>query len=217
MTEGEAQSTPSMPVWQPQVGACYGNGWERMWKHFLELLLIFIVYFLLILPGAIPYVGWVYSFLVSGPLAYGVAYALLRAARGEPVKIDNMFAAFSNYWNAVLAYLLTAVIVIIGIILLIVPGIIFACRLAFTPYLIVERKMEAIEAIKTSWRMTRGHAGTVFLVGLLGIPIAIAGMICLGVGLIPASMWIGLALASLYHSVASQEQNVIKESSVHPS
>ena len=54
--------------------------------------------------------------------------------------------------------------------------------------------------------MTGGHAGKVFLVGLLAIPIAIAGLICLGVGIFPAIMWIYLAFATLYHSVSSTYQ-----------
>ena len=115
-----------------------------------------------------------------------------------------MFAAFRNYWNAVLASLLVGIIVVIGFFLLIIPGIIFACKLAFTPYLVVDRNMEVIEAIQTSWRMTSGHALTVFLIGLLAIPIVIAGLICFGVGVIVSAMWIRTALASLYHSVSLQ-------------
>ena len=68
-------------------------------------------------------------------------------------------------------------------------------------YLVVEQKKEAIEAVKKSWRMTKGHTWTVFLVSLLAIPIAIVGLACVGVGIIPAIMWIN-SYASLYHSVS---------------
>ena len=117
-----------------------------------------------------------------------------------------MFEAFNNYWNAVLASLLVSIIIGIGLILLIVPGIIFACKLAFTPYLVVDRKMAVIEAIQESWRMTGGHAWKIFLIGLLAIPILIAGLICFGVGVIISIMWITLAFASLYHAVAMSEE-----------
>jgi len=113
-----------------------------------------------------------------------------------------MFEAFGNYWNAVLANILVGVIVFFGFVLLIIPGIIFACKLAFTPYLVVDRKMEVIEAVKESWRMTNGHAWKVFFIGLLAIPISIAGLICFGVGIIVSIMWIRLAFASLYHAVS---------------
>jgi hypothetical protein len=62
--------------------------------------------------------------------------------------------------------------------------------------------MDVIGAVKKSWRLTDGHAWKVFLIGLLAIPITIAGLLCFGVGIIVSIMWIRLALASLYHSVS---------------
>ena len=82
-----------------------------------------------------------YGILLSSPIHYGVSFAYLQAARNEPLDIRDMFEAFHNYWNAVLAALLVSVIVGIGFVLLIVPGIIIACKLAFTPYLVVDRFM----------------------------------------------------------------------------
>jgi len=86
--------------------------------------------------------------------------------------------------------------------MLLVPGIIFACKLAFVPYLVTDRRMEATEAIRESWRMTTGHATTIFLMGLLAAPVFIAGLILLVVGALPAIIWIELSFASIYASVA---------------
>jgi len=105
----------------------------------------------------------IYGLLIMGPLSFGIGFAHLKAARGDQVEIKDMFGAFKNYWNAVLAGFLTNTISAIGLVLLIVPGIIFTCKLAFTPYLVVDRKMGAIEAVKKSWRMTGGHSWKVFL------------------------------------------------------
>ena len=91
-------------------------------------------------------------------------------------------------------------------IILVIPGIIFSCKLVFTPYLVVDRKMEVIEAVKESWRMTGGHAWTVFFIYLLAIPIGIAGVVCFGVGVIISIMWVSLTLASLYHAVSMSRQ-----------
>ena len=198
----------------PGVGSAYGNGWRQLWKYFLELFLIGIIGFVIGIPAGmggwtegtaaffLAFIGTVYSILIVWPVDYGVSFSYLKAARGDKLEIKNMFEAFQNYWNAVLAALLVTVIVIIGFILLIVPGIIFACKLAFTPYLVVDRKMAVIEAVKASWSMTSGHAWKVFLILLLAIPISIAGLICLGVGIILSAMWIRMAFASLYHAVS---------------
>jgi uncharacterized membrane protein len=94
------------------------------------------------------------------------------------------------------------VIVGLGIVLLIVPGIIFACKLAFVPYLVMDEKMEATEAIRKSWNMTTGYTGTIFMMGFTAIFVGLLGLICLIVGVIPAAMWIGLAFASMYVAVA---------------
>lgn len=223
--EAGGNITASPITFNPGVGSSYGNGWRQLWKYFLELLLISIIAWVLSLPsgmggwtggGAGVFLGIVaffYGILVIGPVNYGLSYSYLRAARRDKLEIKDVFAAFQNYWNAVLANLLVGVIVVVGLFFFIIPGIIFACKLAFAPYLVVDRKMEVIEAVKTSWRMTNGHAWKVFLIGLLGIPIFIAGAICLGVGIIIAIMWITMALASLYHAVSTSADTAVEQPS----
>ena len=217
MTQDKPESTQSSLVLKPTVEASYGNGWRQMWKHFLELFLIGIVGFVIGIPSGmggwewevaaafsvLGIFGYIYTILIANPVDYGISFVYLKAARGEKPEIRDMFQAFHNYWNAVLANLLVGAIVVVGLFLLIIPGIIFACKLAFTPYLVVDRRMAVIEAVKESWRMTNGHALTIFLIGLLAIPICIVGLLCLVVGIIPAIMWIQATFASLYHAVSA--------------
>ena len=231
--ENKENVTQNSVVLAPGVVSSYKNGWGQLWKYFLELFLIGIIFAIITSPdmvsrgtdagdvvlgnvvistgllgtvvlgtGLLGIVLFAYGLLIAGPVEYGTASAYLKAARGDKLEIKDMFAAFRNYWNAVLANLLVYIIVSVGFVLLIVPGIIFACKLAFVRYLVVDRKMEVIAAVKESWRMTNGHAWQVFLIGLLAIPISIAGLICLGVGIIIAMMWVSLAFASLYHAVS---------------
>jgi uncharacterized membrane protein len=226
-TSGNSTGTPV--TLKPGVFSSYGHGWKQLWSHFLILLLIGIIYFVLgmiiqvpswmvggffgsketALSGAssvLTVISILYGVFFLGPVGYGQQFAYLKAARNDKLDIQDMFEVFKNYWNAVGSYLLTAIIVVVGSILLIVPGIIFACKLAFVPYLVVDRKMGVMDAIKESWNMTKGHAGQVFLICLLGIPIGIAGFICLGVGIIIAIMWISMASASLYYAVSKERE-----------
>jgi len=208
----------------PGVGSAYRNGWRQLWKYFLALFVIGIIMCIISIPtgmnewvrgaaaaGILGFLSFVYGIFVNGPVQYGVTFAFLKAARGDKLEIKDMFEAFKNYWNAVLASLFVTVIVVIGFVLLIVPGIIFACKLAFTPYLVVDRKMAVMEAIEESWRMTGGHAWKVFLIGLLAIPICIAGLLCFGVGIIISIMLVSLAFASLYHAVSSSGKASVQE------
>ena len=105
---------------------------------------------------------------------------------------------------------LVAVIVGFGFMLLVIPGIVFACKLSFVPYLIVDRKMDAVTAIKTSWRMTHGHVWKIFGMGILAFFVSLLGLILVGVGLILSIMWIRLSFASFYHAVAAGTEEDIQ-------
>ena len=118
---------------------------------------------------------------------------------------DYILEVKNNYLNVIFANVLVAVIITIGFMLLIIPGIIFACKLAFVPYLVVEDKLDAVEAIKKSWTMTRDHAFTIFIIGFIAFFLAIAGLIVFIVGILIAVIWIRLAFATLYHSVKMLE------------
>ena len=213
----------------PGVGTSYNLSWENLKKNFVELLLVVVISFAVSIPIGVMRAGteaarfgaggvllglfgimfWIF---VSAPVTYGVAYVFLQLIRGEKFDVGAVFEGFkSNYINVILANLLTTAIVIAGMLFLIIPGIIFACKLAFVPYLVMDKKMETVEAVKTSWEMTKGHTLTIFLIGLLAIPIAILGLLMLIVGIIPASMWIEGAFAAIYFSVDKQQNPEVEE------
>ncbi len=216
----------------PGVGTSYNIGWNTLTNNFAELLLIAVISMAATIPVAmmrggaemagvgaggvlLGLFGVVFWLFVSGPISYGVAYVYLQLIRGEKFDVSSLFEGFrSNYINVILANLLTSAIVIAGIIFFIIPGIIFACKLAFVPYLVMDKKMETVEAVKTSWEMTNGHTATIFLMGLLAIPIVIAGFLMLIVGLIPASMWVEGAFAAIYYNVDKQINPPVEEEEV---
>ena len=203
------------------VGGSYGHGLAALKKYFLEVLLITLVVLVLISPYyiaseaadnwdsglaiIIQLFALGFWLLILGPIEYGASYAMLKAVNGKKPEFLDIFVFQKNYLNVVLSHLLVTVIVVIGFLFLIVPGVIFACKLAFVPYLVTDRKMEATEAIRESWRMTTGHAGTIFLMGLLVLPLIIAGALLLGVGIVLALMWIDLAFAAIYATIAAKD------------
>jgi hypothetical protein len=202
---------------QPDAGRSYSIGWKVIWTVFVELLVVSIVY--AVLSGPVSFFQWkvdqfswflvplvmfaiAYGIFVAGPIGYGTNWVYLKAVRGERIEIRDMFVVFQrNYWNAVVANIVVGVIVGLGIVMLIVPGIIFACRLAFVPYLVVDREMDVMDALRVSWDMTRGHGWQIFLMGFLAIFIVLGGLILLFVGVFISMMWISAAFAAIYHAV----------------
>ncbi len=205
---------------EPTVGDAYNHGWKTIWKYFLELFLVGLLLFIISIPvNALSFLiredgNWfgigifvvfsaAYGILILGPLQYGMYYCYLKAARRENLQVGDLFAFKDNYLNVMLAALLTNVIIGIGVFMLIIPGIIFACKLAFVPYLVIDKKMDAIKALQASWQMTDGYAINIFVMGLLAIFIVIGGLIAFLIGVIIAAMWIYASFASIYYSVDS--------------
>ena len=201
----------------------YAYAWQQFKKHFLYLFLVALIttvanvpnWFLGNLSGeAAPQIDpagqilvMAYTLLILSVVKYGAALMYLRYMRDQMANIGDMFSGFkNNYLSIVLANLLVAAIVIMGFILLIVPGIVFAIRLAFVPYLVMDKRLEPVAAVEKSWNMTRGHGWAIFRMGLLAIPIFFAGLLLLGVGAFFAGIWIYAAIAAMYHAVDLAEQ-----------
>jgi uncharacterized membrane protein len=174
----------------------FSNPWqfEEMSPRFFRLIMIFELFAI------------IFGILFAQPLQYGVFYAYLKAARGEILEVKDMFTGFKNYWNTVLAILLVTVITLAGIAVLIIPGIIFALKLSLVPYLVTDRNLGVTDAVKESWRMTKGYTWKIFLLFLMAIPVMILGLLVLILGIIPAYMWIYTAMASFYHAVSTQNK-----------
>ncbi len=206
---------------RPDAGVSYSIGWKVLKAYFVELLVVAIIYSILSGPTGIvqwridsfewfliPLImfGITYGIFVAGPIGYGASWVFLKAVRGERVEIRDVFAVFQkNYWNAVIAKVVVGVIVALGLVMLIVPGIIFACRLAFVPYLVVDREMDVMDALRVSWDMTRGYGWQIFLMGFLAFWIMIGGILCFFVGVFISIMWISASFAAIYHAVEMQD------------
>lgn len=152
-------------------------------------------------------IAMVYSLLIVPVFRYGANLMFVHAVRDIRPEFETLIKGFKeNYLYIVLANLLTLALVMLGMILLIIPGIIVACRLAFVSYLVMDKKLDPIIAVEESWRMTRGHGWTVFFMALVSFFIFIAGFVLFFVGIIPATMWVKSSFASLYEAVLTEKE-----------
>lgn len=215
---------------QSTVFGSYGYAWQQLWKHFLYFFVVAI--FVIFAEGpasvlheadnwyepltvGIQLLSVAYMMLLLPVFKYGADYLYLRGIRNEPMEIGLLFAGFrNNYLHIVMANLLAFVLIGIGIVFLIIPGIILACRLVFVPYIVMDKQLEPLAAIEKSWEMTRGHGWTVFKMALLAIPVFIAGLLCLLVGAFISAMWISASFAALYHAIDKEEEGRLREGGV---
>jgi uncharacterized membrane protein len=189
-------------------GAPWNWNWddEKSWEHFFGLasLGIFAAFFALI--------AMLYAFLVAPVFKYGGDIIFVRAVRKVKPDFEYLIKGFmENYLHIVLANLLVFALIILGMFALIVPGIIIACRLAFVSYIVMDKKLDPIEAVELSWKLTKGHGWQIFLMGFTSFFILIFGLILMLVGIFPAIMWICSSFAALYESVLREKEIPVAE------
>jgi hypothetical protein len=148
-----------------------------------------------------------YAFLIAPVFEYGGNMIFVQAVRKIKPDFEYLVKGFmENYLHIVLANLLVFALVILGCFALIIPGIIIGCRLAFVSYIVMDKKLDPIEAVELSWKLTKGHGWKIFFMGFVSIFIAIFGLLMLFVGIFPAIIWIYSSFATLYESVLKEKE-----------
>lgn len=181
---------------------------------------------------------FIYSIFFLTPVKYGADLIIIKACRGEDIELRDLFSGLSSkhYLNIIISYILLAAItlgcvaiavpfiilsvvffaklgplfILLGILALI-PSIIVAIRLSMVSFLVMDKNMDAIAAIKESWRMTRKHSMTIVAMALLAIPITIlALMFCwLCIPILMSGIWITTAFGSLYLAIYKEEEESV--------
>jgi uncharacterized membrane protein len=125
-----------------------------------------------------------------------ILYGAFQAMRGRPVMIgDAVGRAFSRFFSLLGISILVGFGVAIGFMLLVVPGIILALRWAVAvPACVVENK-GALESMRRSAELTKGHRWKIFgiwvLIAIVAIVVlSIAGALA-GLGVVAAPQGLG--------------------------
>ncbi len=134
-------------------------------------------------------------------MSMGFIKIVLLFVDNKKAKLGNLFSEYRLFFKYIFAQFLYVLIVGMGIILFIVPGIYLGVRFWFFDYFIVDKKIGPIKALKESWKATSGSAFNLFLFFLLMALINIIGVLAMGIGLfitLPTTM---IATAIVYRKL----------------
>lgn len=143
-------------------------GMENAKKHFLKffgsILLSFIIIGILsgigfsISPGF----GVLLAMIASICVSIGFVQNIINLANGKDYDFKAFLPQPMVFLNFFLGMLITNIIVGIGFLLLVIPGMILGTMLNLVPFLILDEKLGPIEAIQESIKRTKGHKGDIF-------------------------------------------------------
>ena len=112
---------------------------------------------------------FVLNTLVSIRISMGMVCMGLATVNGKTVKIGDLLAKPQLFWRYVLASISFGLMIMVGLILLVVPGVYLAARFLPVHYVLVERETGVLESFRQAERLTAGYRGKLIDFILLGI------------------------------------------------
>jgi uncharacterized membrane protein len=124
------------------------------------------------------------STIISIPLQAGFYIVAFKLAKQRSTTFGDFFRGFNYFLPLLLATIVSGILVALGFVLLIIPGIYLAIAYSFVMPLILERKMGFWEAMEASRKVVTKRWFAFLGLGLLMFVINLAGAIPCGLGLL---------------------------------
>ncbi len=143
------------------------------------------------------------SFVGNLVTAYGTwlaLWAFLKVIRNQGAPdIAKQAADFGAFVQYFITSLVVGLLVLVGMIFLIIPGIYLALKYGFAPILTLDSGLGVGEAMSKSAAMTEGRKLALFGFMVISVILMIIGMIPFGLGLFVVTPIVLLAYAILYN------------------
>jgi uncharacterized membrane protein len=141
-------------------------------------------------------------FALSLIISLGAKKITLDLVDGKSAQLGDLFSQSKLFWKFLLATVVYAVAIVVGFLLLIIPGVYLSLKYGFFGYVLVDHpELSAMESLSESARLTEGIKWQLFVFSLALIGINILGAIVFGIGLLytlPVSI---MAYTALYRSL----------------
>lgn len=140
-------------------------------------------------------------FAVMMPFVGGIVVMCLKQIQGREVAFGDLFSVFNKTLPLFLAAILINILVSIGFLLLILPGIYLGVSYLLVVPLIVDRDLGVWEAMEASRKAITKRWFSVFGLYLLLLLIVLVSMIPLGIGLLWTIPLMAMAFMTMYQKM----------------
>lgn len=207
------------------VRECLQAGWtgfkKRPWLFIGSGLVLFAASIVADLPRSLiqhvqgdpswglGFIAFLISTGISFLISMGKTAFYLRAHDApEAAEISDLWHPHP-YWKYAAVSVLAGAATILGLILLIVPGIIIGIAFGFALYLVIEKDLTPFEALRESAALTKGNRWNLFLLGLALLGINILGFCAIFVGLLVTIPISTLAIVHAYRVLSGKGGAVV--------
>lgn len=189
----------STPV---DIASCISRGWALVRDNpgltIGSTLLMIVVSFGL---SAVPVVGLL-AFFIDPVLLGGLAYVFTRRIRGENPQVGDAFNGFTlAFLQLGLGGLVSLILISIGLLLCVLPGIYLAIGYTFAVPLIIDKKYDFWTAMEVSRRVVNRQWWTLFGLALVLFLLNVIGVLACLVGCIVTAPLTVAAIQYAYEDV----------------
>jgi hypothetical protein len=176
------------------------RGWELFKAYPWGFVgFFFVSVLMLVISAAIPMA----SILIQGPLAVGYYFVAKKIANGEAFEFGDFFKGFDHFLHLLLASLIMGILMVIGLIFLLIPGIYLAVAYQFALLFIVFGKIEFWDSMELSRKVITKNWWKFFGMGIVVGLIALFGtVLTLGLGLFVLAPWASLVTYAAFEDIA---------------
>ena len=196
------------------AGELLGFGWEKAKERVIYFLGIFIlitaanflVIFLEHLAGNInggTFFTDALSCFIDLVFGAGLIKVALTIYDNKHPSLMTFISSFDIFLNYAVGFILYSLIIVFGIILLVIPGVIWSIQFQFFGHFIVDKHLGPVEALKESARITQGIKMPLFGFGVLLGLTNLLGAIVFGIGLLFSVPTTIIAHAALYKKLSA--------------
>lgn len=145
----------------------------------------------------------------------GLIYILLRIIKKQAINIEHLFSQKQLWVRFFIASIAYQLLVGLGLILLIVPGIYWLIKYSQYGYLLIDKQLTVSDAFKQSVKLTDGLLLKIFEFMLIALVINVLGLAALGIGVVITIPVTLIAFTLLYkalldRSAAQPETSTVK-------
>ena len=170
--------------------------WEKL------VLVWLILYAIDIIISSLTKWSFILILIIAGPLDLGIHTIFLKIFRGEDFKIEEIFNGFKDFRRALETYLLRTFYILLGFILLIVPGIIIAISHSMSFFILAENpNIKPKDALRLSKQMMYGHKTQYFMLILSFIGWFLLSILTFGIGFLFLYSYMTMASAIFYNQI----------------
>lgn len=147
--------------------------------------------------------------ILGGPITLGFAYFILDIVRGRKGEFETAFAGFRQFGSSWVAFIVSGLVIGLGMMLLVIPGIIASLAYSMAFFILADNPgMGGIEALKQSRQLMKGHKWQYFVLNLSFIGWHLLAWLTLGLAYIYVLPYQSAAQANFYAKLKSESLDI---------